>query len=293
MAVRRRRRLTPLAPHLLRQARPRRAQDADGVGLVGHEHGAREPGRGRQVGQRRPPAVHREDRVGDQEPTAGAVGLVGEYLRSGRRVALGIAGERGPGEGGRVVQAGVTRPVHHHGVAAARKGRQDPQVRHVAGGEDQGGLRAHEAGEVGLQGGMGIGVAGQEPAGARAPAPAVEAAAKGVGDARVCRQTQVVVRGEEEDFPAGERDARSGVARGSACGFAAAEGRQGPVQALGLQVGERRAGGVGGHGYMPPPAMKMVSPVMKPSVSPASQTTQRAMSWAWPSLPTGIDSQNR
>lgn len=156
------------------------------------------------------------------------------------RIALGIPDHPRPRQADRVVEAGVAGPVHHDGVAPAGECRDDAQVGHVPGREDEGGPGAHEPGEVGLQGLVGLGVTRDEAAGARAPAPSVDGAACGLLDSGVAGQAQVIVGGELEDRPAAQADVRPG---------GRPHRHQVPQQAAGTEVVEGAADEIGvGHG---------------------------------------------
>jgi hypothetical protein len=107
-----------------------------------------------------------------------------------------------PGQPCTVDQAGVVEGVGEHGVVAARQGRHDAAVGHVARGEQQ---RARQAGEA-CQGGLGrlvlLVVAGDQVRCGRAHAAAADGLDHRLRDARVAGQAEVVVGGEGQQRPA-------------------------------------------------------------------------------------------
>ncbi len=211
------------------------------MGLVEGQHRAGAPAQVGKFREGRRPAVHREDGVGDEQPPAFPAAMFVEQPRCRLRVALRIPDERRPGEHDRVVQTRVVGAVHDDGVAQAGERGDDREVRHVTGGKDEGRFGVLERRQVGLQRRVGLGVAGDEAAGARAPSPSVDAGACGLLDARVVRQAQVVVRGELKDRPPADLDVRPG---------SRPERNEAAVQPPRLQVIERLADEVGvGHAF--------------------------------------------
>ena len=95
-----------------------------------------------QLRHRRDVAVHAEHRVGDDELAARP--RRGEQPPERGEIEMRIALELARDEQRGVVQRGMVQPVGEHRVLAPRKRRDDAEVRHVAGGEQQ---RARQADE--------------------------------------------------------------------------------------------------------------------------------------------------
>jgi hypothetical protein len=111
-------------------------------------------------------------------------------------VAVRVARKFGPREADGVVDARVVLAVAGDHVAAADEGGHGAEVRHVTAREDEGRLGALEGRKVGLQRGVGVGVPGEQAAGARAPAPPLDRAFGGLAHPWVSRKAKIIVGGE-------------------------------------------------------------------------------------------------
>ena len=127
------------------------------MGLVGQEDRGVPPGEFAQVGERGDRAVHRKERVGDDELAAGGGGR--QELLERIEVAMRVDMDRGPREPAAVDQAGMVSLVGIDRVAGAGKGGDRGRVGREATDEDQGRLHAEEGGDRPLQVFVGLRVA--------------------------------------------------------------------------------------------------------------------------------------
>jgi len=132
-------------------------------------------------------------------------GKRGEPRAIGVRIApdLGLRQPRG------VDKRGMVEPVFEDNAVALRERRRHAQIRHVAGGEKQRALRAHELGELLLERMVRARVAAHEVRGPRAHAVALRAALKGGDDLRVIGEPEIIVaaKGEQRLFVHAQLDA--------------------------------------------------------------------------------------
>ena len=194
----------------LGQPRPCRTEDARGVGLVEDKHATEVATRLGQLCQRREVAGHREDRVGHQESSAGRVAMFREQVPRRGGAAVRVSHEPRAREADGVVEAGVVLAVREHQVAPAHQRRDEAEVGHVAGREDDRGRGVFEVRQGGLKGGVGLGVPGEESAGPGAPSPAGDPVSRGLAHPGIVGQAEVVVRCESEDRPPADVDSRPG-----------------------------------------------------------------------------------
>src|SRR5262245_28847097 len=121
--------------------------------------------------ERRAVTIHGEDRVGHDEPTTTGRGGREQGIESSG-VAVGIDVDAGSGEPAPVDDARVVQGIAEDVVARADQRGDRADVRLVAGDEQQRGLGALEARELGLDLGMQREVAGDESRRAGAASPA-------------------------------------------------------------------------------------------------------------------------
>ncbi|CFD97354.1 Uncharacterised protein [Bordetella pertussis] len=183
---------------------------------------------GRQRGQRRhvgAVAIHAEDALGHDEARARGAGPFGQQVFQVRQVVMAEADLAHAGGLAAMVQAGVVEPVGVDLRLALRgrgleQGRQHRGVGLPAAGQQQGGLGAFQARQLGFDLFVQVQVAAYQPRGLRAGAVPGGPQAGALGQQRVARQSQVVVAGEIdqgaaiEGQPAGGR--RGGVAQAAA-----------------------------------------------------------------------------
>ena len=146
------------------------ADDADAVGVVGHQPGVVLVGQRVQFGERREIAVHREHAVGDDQRmvVAGAMfgqqfaGMVEVVVAEGHDLA---ARQLRPGK-----QAGMRQFVDQDQAVAPDQHRNDAGIGEIAGAEHDGGFGLLERGQAGFQLGVKRVIAGDQArrAGARA-----------------------------------------------------------------------------------------------------------------------------
>src|SRR3989304_1347378 len=109
---------------------------------------------------------------------------------------------RRPAQAAAVDDACVTQRVGIDHVPVAHHRRDDPQVRHVAGAEDERGLTPLENGQSLFQGAVELIIAGDESRSGGANAEALGGLDRGRLQPRVGRQTQVVTATEDDHLAA-------------------------------------------------------------------------------------------
>jgi hypothetical protein len=122
------------------------------VRVVDHQPGVEAFGERQQAGQGGEVAVHAEHRVAEDQLASGGAG--GEQAFECRQIAVRVALAVGARELHGVDQRGVVEPVGEDRVAAPDQRRNDSQIGHVAGGEEQGAGKAGERGELLLERGV-------------------------------------------------------------------------------------------------------------------------------------------
>ena len=123
-------------------------------------------------------------------------------------VAVAVDEGLGAREAAAVDDAGVVQLVGEDDLAAAGQGGDRAGVGEVAGAEEERRLVALEAGEPLLQLPVRLHVARDQPRGAGAGPPAQRRLGGGLAHLGAIGEAEVVVRAEEEDRAAVERDAR-------------------------------------------------------------------------------------
>lgn len=175
---------------------------------------------GRQRGQRRhvgAVAIHAEDALGHDEARARGAGPFGQQVFQVRQVVMAEADLAHAGGLAAMVQAGVVEPVGVDLRLALRgrgleQGRQHRGVGLPAAGQQQGGLGAFQARQLGFDLFVQVQVAAYQPRGLRAGAVPGGPQAGALGQQRVARQSQVVVAGEIDQGAAIEGQPAGGVA---------------------------------------------------------------------------------
>jgi hypothetical protein len=89
------------------------------------------------VCERRDVAVHREDRVGDDQPPGGALAVLAQRPVEVLDVAMAVDDDLGPREAAAVDDRGVVELVGEDRVPRARQRADDAEVRQVARAEQQ------------------------------------------------------------------------------------------------------------------------------------------------------------
>ena len=153
-------------------------------------------------------AVHREDAVRDGEAAA-VFAAKTELAVEVRKVAVPVDEDIRAREAAAVDDGGVVQLVGENGVPLPDERGDRPHVRHVARAVDERGLRSLEARERRLQRDVGRLRAGREARTARARAPGARRRGGGLRDARVAREVEVVVRGEDDEVPPVHRRRRT------------------------------------------------------------------------------------
>src|SRR5207249_2560356 len=183
----------------LRLGEPRAAwpEDAGCVGLVYQEPAVIVLRQGDERREWCPIAVHGEDRIGHDEPPRALRGG-GEQALEDRDVAVGIDVDGGSREPAAVDDARVVERVAVHVIAATYERRDGPDVRLIAGGEEERGRRALEGRELGLDLGVQVEVAGDQSRRAGAAAVARDRGRRRGAERGVGGEPEVVVGGEKE-----------------------------------------------------------------------------------------------
>ncbi len=174
------------------QARARLSQDPGGMGLVDHQPGPVTGLQGYEVGQRGHVAIHRKDRVRDDQPPPGAPGLLQQLLQA-VHIPVGEALQRCAGQLDAVINAGVIEPVAENHIPRPHQGSNGAHIGHVAGGKNHRGLSPLERGQAGLHGLMQAQVAHHQAGGAGPGAPLGRGRPGCVDEPGVLGQPQIIV----------------------------------------------------------------------------------------------------
>ncbi len=164
------------------------------------------------LAQRAEVAVHREDRLGDDDdPGVGVFGAdAAQQPVELRGVVVREDADRRAGKAGTVDQAGVAKLVEHQHVVLSRQRGQATGGGGEAGGEDQRGLRALGGGERFFQLAVGRQGAADQSRGCRAGAEFPDALDEGLRQRRMRSEPEVVVRREIPQLAAGTDHPRAG-----------------------------------------------------------------------------------
>ena len=221
-------------PKCSSDAAPGVADHAEPVRVVDGEEGA-VPAAGRgERRQRREVAVHAEDAVGQDDRAPGF--LRGELRLEGLDVAVRIMMQRRARQPAAVDQRGVVQAIAVDRRLARGERRDQAEVRHVAGREQDRPLAPGPGGEFLLERLVLRLVAGDQVRGAGADAVHARRGDESLDDPRMRGEAEVVVAAEVHAGPAVEHDV-GGVR------VAAAHRAPLPAQAAGIEVRERRPEG--------------------------------------------------
>ena len=178
-------------------------EDARGMGVVDHDGRTELLGRLDHAGEWRDVAIHREDAVGDDQdqPIVAAarppvLASLAEHLAERGHVGVGIDLARRLRQPHPVDDRGVVERVRHDQVRLAGDGRDDTGVGGEAGLEGEDGRRALELGELGLERLVHRHRPGDGPDRPAADAELADGLERGLAQARVVGQAEVVVRRE-------------------------------------------------------------------------------------------------
>ena len=192
----------------LGRAAAARAEDADGVRVVDHDHRVVALGEVADRRQVRDVAVHREHAVRGDQPAARAGRLLELRLQIGH-VAVAVAQPLGLDQADAVDDRRVVQLVGDHGVVGRQQHLEQARVGVEAGAEQDRVLGAQERGDPLLQPAVDLLRAADEPHRREAEAPLVEGRVRRVGHRRVARQAEVVVGAEVDQLrPVLQRDPR-------------------------------------------------------------------------------------
>ena len=177
------------------------AHEADGVGIVDHDHGAVALGKvadGRKVGD---DAVHGEDAVGGDEAEA-AIGRGFQLAFQIGHVVVGVAQPPRLAKPHPVDDAGVVQSVADDGVVLAQQGLEQAAVGVETRRIEDGVLGPEEGAEASLQFPVrGLGAADEAHRG-HAEAEAFEGLPGGCHQGRMVGQAEVIVGAEIQDLAA-------------------------------------------------------------------------------------------
>ena len=199
--------ISPSRPASATAPRPPGPTAARGVRLVDGDANVVVVGELGDLLERRDVAVHREDRLGDDERRS-RPGLLQAPLEV-VHVVVAVDEDLSARQPAAVDDRGVVELVREDDLARARKRADDAQVREVPGAEQERGLSALERGELLLEPAVDGHRAGHEARRARAHAPAHRGVGGGLLHARVVGEAEVVVRAQQRDRPAVEDDVRA------------------------------------------------------------------------------------
>ncbi len=158
--------------------------------------------------ERREIAVHREDRVGrDQPPPLAAVAA--QAPREVLGVEVPVDADARSREPAAVDDRGVVERVGEHGVAGAGERPDRAEVREVAGAEQDAVFAAFESRQALLQAPVDRHRPGHKPRCAGADAPAHRGLRRCLAHARIVGEAEVVVRAQQQHRLAVEQHARS------------------------------------------------------------------------------------
>ena len=177
-------------------------------------------------GERRHVAVHREDRIGDDQTTTSGTP---QTPREVVEVAVLVDERVGKREPAAVDDRGVVQCIGENGRAALRERRDDARVREVAGPEEHARLAAGELRESLLQPRVDRHRARYQSRRARPGAPAQRRVRSRLAHARMLREPEVVVRAQQQDRLAVDKHLRP---------LRAADNTGAPVQSAPAQIGE-------------------------------------------------------
>ena len=227
-------------------AAPVAAQHAGSMRIVDHHDGAVFFGEIAQRGQRADIAVHGEDAVGDQQLLAGLVLDAGQLLFGVRDVFVAEDENLRLREARAVDDRGVVQRVGDDEVVFAQHRRNRSRIGREAGLEDHAGLDVLEARDLLFQLHVDLHGAGDGAHRARSHAVFARGFERGLAQLGMRGQSEIIVRGEVDDFLAVE---------GADGRLLVVEHAQLEVRALGLEfvelvgeIGERIGAGCGGHG---------------------------------------------
>ena len=185
----------------LGRARAALADEAHSVRVVDHHHRAVLIRKVADLRERSVIAVHREDSVGDDQDPSCTLRLPQPRLQL-LHVAVRVAMARSLRQPHAIDDRCVVEGVRDHSVVGAEDRLEQSAVRVVAGGVEDRGLLAEERRQPGFQLQM-LGLrAADEPHGRHPEAPLIERGLRGLDDAVVVCQPQVVVRAEVQHFAA-------------------------------------------------------------------------------------------
>ena len=129
------------------------AKNTDGMGLVNHQHGVMTVGKAREIGQRRPVAIHAVQALdGDPDRARTAFCAPGPYFLF-ERVAIIMREwlERGSPQFHAIMDAGVNERVIEQQVTGLRQGCEQCGVGGESGAEEQAGFCTIMAGRKGFE----------------------------------------------------------------------------------------------------------------------------------------------
>ena len=179
---------------------------AEGVRLVHHEVGVRLPAGLHHLAEWRHVAVDRVEAFDDHEAVLPARRKASELAGEAVRSVVAEADDGRAAETRRVVEAGVAVGVEQHEVAGRAQGADHREVALVPGREDDGRAPAEGLGQLAFEVTVHCqGAVGDARSGGRASEP-VESAFGGGDDVRVQRQSEIVVRPEDERAASRDHD---------------------------------------------------------------------------------------
>ena len=174
------------------------ADDAEAVGVVGHQPGVEALRQRRELGQGSEVAVHGENAVGGKQGALVPGAMRGHEVRRMRHVGVAKNHDRGAGELRAGPQTSMGQFIDDDEIAAADQRRDDAGIGEVAGAKHASRLRILHPREAALKLGQQRMVTADQPGGARADAVAGERRDRGLLDGRMVGQVEVVVAAKRQ-----------------------------------------------------------------------------------------------
>ena len=165
------------------------------------------------VGERGDVAVHREHRVGHDQPAGPWLAVAAQAPVEVLDVAVAVDDDLRAREPAAVHDRSMVELVGEDHALRAGQGADHAEVREVAGAEQHARLRALELCQTLLQAPVDRHRPRHQPRGARAHAPSPGRVGGGLADTGVVGQAEIVVRAQQQHRPAVEQHGRSLGAR--------------------------------------------------------------------------------
>ena len=223
---------------LLDQAAAAHAEHTRRMRLVHHQDRPVLSRQFAEVGQRRDRAVHRKDRVGDDQATAGGVGLREDRIERGH-VAVRIDADPSAREPAAVDDARVVAGVAGDHIVGTDECRDRGGVGGKAAGKGEGRIHREQVRQRPLEEFMGLRVAAHQRAGTGAKSLGAGGLRRGLCEADVAGVSEIVIGPEVEERLPVEIDLPALPARSHAVGPLEPRGAEG-VEIVGDPVECRR-----------------------------------------------------